>query len=164
MVGIVRRSESGEFLRMGHPVEVAGIHDRAAHAGAVTVHIFGGGVRDDIHAILERSAIDGRRERIVDDQRHAVTMRRVRELFEIKHDECRIGDGFAEDRLGVRLECRFELFFGAVRAYERAFDAHFAHGHVDEVERAAVDRGGCDDVVAVVADVEQCEEVRRLAG
>ena len=164
MVGVVRRGESGEFLRMRHPVEVAGIHDRTAHAGAVTVHIFGGGVRDDIHAILERSAIDGRRERIVDDQRHAVTMRRVRELFEIKHDECRIGDGFAEDRLGVRLECRFELFFGAFRAYERAFDAHFAHGHVDEVERTAVDCGGCDDVVAVVADVEQCEEVRRLAG
>ena len=61
MVGVVWCGESGEFLRMSHPIEVAGIHDCAAHAGAVTVHIFGGGVRDDIHAILERSAIDGRR-------------------------------------------------------------------------------------------------------
>lgn len=120
MVGIVRRSESGEFLRMGHPVEVAGIHDRAAHAGAVTVHIFGGGVRDDIHAILEWTTVDWCGERVIDDQWHAVAVRCVRELFEIKNDERRIGDGFAEDRLGVRLECRFEFFLGAVRAYERA--------------------------------------------
>lgn len=33
MVGVVRSGEAREFLRMGHPVEIAGIDDRAAHAG-----------------------------------------------------------------------------------------------------------------------------------
>lgn len=164
MVGVVWCGESGEFLRMSHPIEVAGIHDCAAHAGAVTVHIFGGGMRDDVHAILEWTTVDWCGERVIDDQWHAVAVRCVRELFEIKNDERRIGDGFAEDRLGVRLECRCEFFLGAVRAYERAFDAHFAHGHVDEVERASVDCGGCNDVVTVVADVEECEKVCRLPG
>ena len=70
----------------------------------------------------------------------------------------------AEDEALAKVDYAFEFFLGAVRAYERAFDAHFAHGHVDEVERAAVDCGGCNDVVTVVADVEECEEVCRLAG
>lgn len=149
---------------MGHPVEIAGIDDRAAHAGSVAVHVLGGGVRDDVHAVLERTAVDRRREGVVDDQWHAVTMRCVRELLEVEHDKRRIGDGLAEHGLGVRLERGLKFLFGAVRADEGAFDAHLAHGHVDEVERAAVDGGGGDDVVAVVADVEQREEVRRLAG
>ena len=164
MVGVVRSGEAREFLRMGHPVEIAGVDNRAAHAGSVAVHVLGGGVRDDVHAVLERTAVDRRREGVVDDQWHAVTMRCVRELLEVEHDKRRIGDGLAEHGLGVRLERGLKFLFGAVRADECAFDAHLAHGHVDEVERAAVDGGGGDDVVAVVADVEQREEVRRLAG
>ena len=164
MVGVVRSGEAREFLRMGHPVEIAGIDDRAAHAGSVAVHVLGGGVRDDVHAVLERTAVDRRREGVVDDQWHAVTMRCVRELLEVEHDKRRVGDGLAEHGLGVRLERGLKFLFGAVGADEGAFDAHLAHGHVDEVEGAAVDGGGGDDVVAVVADVEQREEVRRLAG
>ena len=93
-----------------------------------------------------------------------MTVRGVCELFEVEHDQRRIGDRFAEYGLGVWSECGLKLFFGAVRTDEGAFDAHLAHGHVDEVERSSVDGGGGDDMVAVVADVEQCEEVRGLTG
>ena len=50
-----------------------------------------------------------------------------------------------------------------VRVHEGAGDAHLAHRHVDEVEGATVDRARCDDVIAFVAYVEQCEEIRRLS-
>ena len=164
VVRVVGRGQSRELVGVGHPVEAAGVDDRAAHAGAVAVHVLGGRVRDDVDAVVERAAVDRRGERVVDDDRHAVVVRGGGELVEVQHDERRVGDGFAEHGLGVRPERGVQLLGRAVGAHERAFDAHLAHRHVDEVERAAVDRGRGHDMVARVADVEQGEEVRRLAG
>ena len=140
VVGVVRRGQAGELVRVGHPIEVAGVHDRAADAGAVAIHVLGGRMGHDVHAVLERTAVDRRRERVVHDDRHAVVMRGGDELVEVEHDQRRIRDRFGEHGLGIRLERGVQLLRRAVGAHERALDAHLAHRHVDQIERAAVDR------------------------
>ena len=130
----------------------------------MAIHVLRGGVRHDVNAVFERTTVDGRGERVVDDERHAMAVRGGCEFVEIEHHQRRIGDGLAEHCLRVGLERRLELFLGAIRVHERAVDAHAAHGDVDEGVGAAVDGVRCNDVVARRADVEQREEVRRLAG
>ena len=121
-------------------------------------------MRDNVRAPLDRTAIDGRREGIVNDQRNTVCVRCLSETLNVKHDKSRIRDRLAEDRLGVRLESCFELFIGAVRINERKIDAHATHSHVEQVEGTAVDRGGRDNVVSLTRDIENREECCRLAG
>ena len=164
VVGLVGRREAGILVRVGIPVEVAGIHDGSAHGGAVAVHVLGGRMRHDVGAPLDRTAHDRRGERVVDDQGHAVRMRGVGETLDIEHVERGVGDRLAEDRLGVGLERRLELLVSAVGGHERALDAHALHGVRDEVVRAAVDGGARHHVISLAQDVEQREEVRRLAG
>ena len=55
MVGGVRLGEFGEAP--GSPVELAAVHDDAAHLQGVAVHILGGGVDDDVGTEIRR---DGR--------------------------------------------------------------------------------------------------------
>ena len=148
---------------MGHPVELARVDYGAAHSRAVAVHVLGGGVRHDVGAPLDRTAVDRRGERVVHDERHAVGMRGGSELLDVEHRERRVGDGLAEDGARVVLESGVELLGRAVGRDERGLDAHLRHGHADEVERAAVNGGGSHDVAAGLADVEQREEVGRLA-
>ena len=106
MIALVRRRETGKFLLVRKPVELAGIDDRAADLRSVSVHIFRRRVRNDIDAPLEGPAIDRRRERIVDDKRNAVRVRNLSELLEIENVERGIGDRFAEHRFRVRAERR----------------------------------------------------------
>ena len=53
---------------MRFPIEIAAVHDTTAYARGMAVHIFGRGVRDDVRSPFERTAIDRRGERIIDDQ------------------------------------------------------------------------------------------------
>ena len=54
VIGRVRLDEIREALVM--PVEVAAVHDHAAHGSAVPAGVFGGRVRNDVRAPLERAA------------------------------------------------------------------------------------------------------------
>ena len=86
------------------------------------------------------------------------------ELLNVQHRQGGVGNGLAEDRLGIGPEGGVQLLLGAVGGHEGGLHAHLPHGDVDEVEGAAVDAGGGHDVVAAGGDVEQGEEVGRLAG
>src|SRR5699024_1471453 len=55
-----------------------------------------------------------------------------------------------------------QLFLGGGGGDEGDVDAHLGHGDRDQVEGAAVDGGGGDDVVPALADVEQGQEVGGL--
>ena len=57
---------------MRFPIEIAAVHDTTAYARGMAVHIFGRGVRDDVRSPFERTAIDRRGERIIDDQGYAM--------------------------------------------------------------------------------------------
>ena len=61
-------SDSGLVAR---PVEGAAVDDHAADRIAVAAEKFGQRMHDDVGAVLDRLAEVGRRQRVVDDERHA---------------------------------------------------------------------------------------------
>ena len=86
----------------------------------------------------------------------------IGKLFNIQHRQGGVGNGFAKDSLGVGLERGVQLFLGTVRRDKGGGNAHLCHGDGDQVEGAAVNGAGRNDVVARVADVEQGKEVCSL--
>ena len=84
VIAFVRLGEIRELARC-RPVEFAAVHDHAAALYRVAVHVFGGGVDDDIRAPLERAAEHRRCECVVHDERHVVLCARCSPTF-----QCRI--------------------------------------------------------------------------
>ena len=148
---------------MGHPVELAAVHDGTAQYGTMAVHVLGGGVGHDVGTPLEGAAVDRGGEGVVHDERHAVGVGCLRKLFNVQHGQGGVGDGLAEYDLGVGAERGVQLFLGAQRVHKGGLDAHLFHGDRDEVEGAAVDGAGCHDVVPGFTEVEQGKKVGRLA-
>ena len=149
---------------MGLPVEIAAVHQAAADGGAVAVDVLGRGMRDNVRAPFEGTAMDRRRKGIVDHQRHAVRMGDLRESLDIQHFHTRIGKGLAEKKLRFRTEAGIHLFIRGLVVHEGDVDAHLLQGHAQQVEGAAVDVVQAHDVVPRLADVQAGEEVRSLAG
>ena len=162
VVALVGGGQAGELVGVGHPVKMAAVHDGAAHPGAVAVHILGGGVGDDVGAPLDGAAVDRSGEGVVHDQGHPVGVGGPGKLFDVQHGEGGVGDGLAKDGLGVGPERGVQLFLGGGGGDEGDVDAHLGHGDRDQVEGAAVNGGGGDDVVPALADVEQGQEVGGL--
>lgn len=164
VIAFVGRRESRILILVSEPVEIARIDDRAADLRPVPVHIFRRGVRDDIDAELEGTAVDGGREGVVDDEGNAVLVGDFGEEFEVEDIERGVGDRFAEHRASIRLERGVEFVFGRVGTHEGEVDSHPLHRDGEEVVRPPVDRGGRDDVIPCGAEVEDGEEVRGLSG
>ena len=163
MVALIGRGETRELVSMGHPVKLTVIDNHTAQVGRVTVHVLGRGVRDDIGTPLKRTTHHGRREGVVDHQRHAVVMRGLGKALNIEHGEGGVGDGLAKDELGVGPEGCFQLLIGAVGSNERAGNAHAAHGMGKQVVGTAVDGRARDHVIAGTGHVKDREEVRSHA-
>ena len=108
--------------------------------------------------------MDGRREGVVDHQRHAVRMGDLREALDIQHFHARVGKRFAEEELGLRTEAGVHFLIRGLVVHEGDVDAHLLQGNAQQVEGAAVDVVQAHDVVPRLADVQAGEEVRRLAG
>ena len=162
MIALIGSTQAGELLGMGHPVELAAVHDGTAQHSAMAVHILGGGMGHDVSAPLEGAAVNRRGESVVHDERYAVGVCGLGELFNVQHGEGRVGDGLTKHDLGVGPEGGIQLFLAAQRVHEGGGNAHLLHGDGDEVEGAAVDGAGRHDVVACLADIEQRKEVGSL--
>ena len=162
VVAVVRGAQAGELLGVGHPVELAAVHDGTAQHCAVAVHVLGGGVSHDIRAPLKGAAVDRRGEGVVHDQGHAVGVSSLGKLLDIQHGQGGVGNGLAEHHLGVRPEGSVQLLLGAQRVHKGGLNAHLLHGDGNEVEGAAVDGAGCHDMVTGLAEVEQGKEVGGL--
>ena len=113
---------------MGHPVKLAVVDDHAAQVGSMSIHVLGGGVRNDVGAPLKGTAHHGRREGVVDHQRHAVVMCGLGKALNIEHGKGGVGNRLAKDKLGIGLKGCLELLIGAVGGNERAGQAHALHG------------------------------------
>ena len=149
---------------MGLPVKTTAVHDHTTDSDAMSVHVLGRGVGNDVTAPFDRAAVDRRGKGIVDDQRNTMTVCDGRKLLDIEDADGRIGDGLAEDALRVRAEAVFQLFFADVRIDEGAFDAHLLHRYAKQIVCPAVDRTGGDEVIAGLTDVEYGKEIGCLAG
>ena len=164
VVAVIRGAQAGELIGMSHPVELAAVHNGTAQGCAVAVHVLGGGMGHDIGTPFNGAAVDGGGKGVIHNQRHTVGVGCIGKLFNIQHRQGGVGNGFAKDSLGVGLERGVQLFLGTVRRDKGGGNAHLCHGDGDQVEGAAVNGAGRNDVVARVADVEQGKEVGCLAG
>ena len=93
-----------------------------------------------------------------------MTVRSIRELFDIENSQGGVGDGFAENRFGVGPESRIQFFRRAVRGEEGEFHTHLPHGDGKEIVGAAVNGGRSDHMVPGSGNIENSKEVRGLAG
>ena len=128
------------------------------------VHVLRRRVGDDVAAEAERTAEDRSREGVVDDERHAVLVGDLRELGDVENAAGGVRHRLAEDALGVGAEGLLDLLLARVGVDEGELDAELLQRDREEVEGAAVDLRRGDDVVAGVAEVEDRESRRGLAG
>ena len=125
---------------------VAAVDDDAADRRAVTADELGQRVDDDVRAVLDRPHQVGRRQRVVDHQRHAGVVRHVGHGLDVERQQVGVADRLGVDRLGLvgdRLADRFRR-----RLAELDLDPHLRQGVLEVVVGAAVEAGGRDDLVA----------------
>ena len=89
-------------------------------------------------------------------------VRHLGKTLNVEHVAARVADGLAKEALSVRTELLFDALVIPFRVDESALDAELLHGHAKEVERAAIDGVGGDEVVACLTDIEHGVEVSRL--
>ena len=121
LVGLTEHGEGGGVLRPG---KGAAIDHGAAERGAVAAHEFGERMNDDVGAVIHGANQHGRRHRVVDDQRHAVTMRDRCECLEVADVAGRIAHRLAEHRAGVLIDLGLDVG-GTVRFCEPDLHALF---------------------------------------
>ena len=162
MITLIGSCQTWELVCVCIPVEVAAIHHTTTYLCSMTVHILRGGVRHDVAAPLEGTAVDGCGESVIDDEWNAMLVRHLGKTLHVEHIAARIADGLAEEALGVGTELLLDALIVPVGVNEGALDAEFLHRHAKEVERAAIDGVGGDEVVASLADVKHGVEVSSL--
>ena len=163
VVGGVGGGEAGEFVGILVPGEVAAVHQGTAHGDAVAVDVLGGGVGDDIGPPFKRTAQHGGGEGVVHHQRQAVFVRHLGPALDVEDLYAGVGDGLPEDQLGVGLDGGLNFLVAGVGTQEGDADAQFGKAHAQQVEGAAVDVVGGDDMVPGAGDVEHREEIGGLA-
>ena len=163
VVALVRLGQAGELVVLSLPVKVAAVHYAAAHLCGMAVHVLGGGVCDDVGSPLERAAVDGCGKGVVYDKGYAVAVCQTGKAFDVEDASAGVADGLAEEAFGVGAESSLNALVVPVRVHEGAFYAQLLQRDAEEVERAAVDVVGCDEVVAGLADIEYGIEVGSLA-
>ena len=89
---------------MGQPIKFATVHNGAAHAGAMTIHIFSGGMSYNIGTPFNGTTVDGCGEGIIHDEGYAVAMSGLGEFLNIQHGKGGVSNGFAENSLSIILK------------------------------------------------------------
>ena len=164
VVAVIGSAETGEFIGMCQPIEIAAVYDTAADSRAVTVHVFCGGMGNDIRTPFDGTAVDGGCKGVVNNQRNAMCVCSICETLDIQNTQGGVCDGFAKDCLCIGFECRCKFFLCAVGRNEGEIDAHFLHGYREKVKCAAVDGGGCNDMIPAICNIEYGVEICRLSG
>ena len=149
---------------MRQPVELAAVDNRTAKAGCMAVHILRCRMRYDISAPFNRTAVNRRREGVVHDQRHTMTMRSVGKFFNIQHRQCGVSNNFAKHSLGVVLKSSVQLLVRSIRRNKGRSYTHLCQCYINQIIAAAINRRGSNNMAACLADVEQSKEIRRLSG
>ena len=161
---VIFRARLGEhrIALVGEPVERAAVDHHAAERVAVAAEEFRGGMHDDVRAVVDRLQQVGRRQRIVDDQRHTGAFGDLGDGLNVHDDPAGIGDGFDEDRLGAgrdrRLEGREVVGVGPFRR-----PAEILVAVIELVDRAAIELGRGDEFIAGRQQGMKGEEFRRVS-
>ncbi len=163
VVARVGLGQPGEALLVRDPVELPGVDDDAADRRAVAADELRERVHDDVGALVEGARADRRGDGVVEDQRHARGVRRLRPRRDVDDVQARVADRLAEDELRVLVGQPGD---GArvVRVGPAHLDPVLRQRVGEEVVGAAVELADGDDVVAGARDVQHRVRHRRLAG
>jgi hypothetical protein len=115
----------------------------------------------DVGAVVEGLQQDRRRDRVVDQQRHAMAVRDLRQRLDIADIAGGISDGLGEHRLGVLVD----QFFDRVRLVafgETAGDALPRQYMSKQRIRRAVELRNGNDIAAAIGEIDEREMQRRL--
>ena len=164
MIALIRLTEARKPVCVPHPVKVSAVNDGTAQGGTVPVHVFGRGMGNDIGAEFKGTAVDRRCKGVVDNQGTAVPVRCRGKLFNVKHGQCGIGNGFTENRFGIWTEGSIQLFIRYIRRDKCDVDAHAFHCDGNQVVGAAVNAGFSDNMITAAAEIEQREKIGSLSG
>jgi hypothetical protein len=145
------------------PIEGAGIDDDAAERIAVAAEEFGQGVHDDIGAMVDGTDQIGRRQRVVDDQRHARLVGDRGHRLDVGDAATGICDRFDEDGLGARTYRALETF-DVVGVGPHHVPAEALEGVGELVDRAAIEFSRGDELIAGHQQLLKHHELRGVAG
>ena len=125
--------------------------------------VFRGGVHHHVRAEFDGAHQVWGGYRVIDDQRHTCLVRNLGDGLNIEHIVAGVGDGFAEEELGVGAH-RLTPLLQIVRVLnKRGFNAEVGKRVFEEVIGATVDGGGGNNVVARPSDVQNCVGDGRLS-
>ena len=118
-------------------------------------------MHDDIGAVIDRRDQIWRRQRVVDDQRHAGLARHRCDRLDVGDAAGGIGDRFDEDRLGARRHRALEAF-DLVGIGPGHVPAKALEGVGELVDRAAIELSRRDDLVAGHQQLLQHHDLRGM--
>ena len=125
--------------------------------------VLGGGVDTDVGPVVERAEEIWRAERVIDDQRDARLFGDASDRLEVQHVDVRVADRLDEDRPRPVVDRAPEVLrIGAVD--QMRLHPVFRQRVLEQVERAAVQRLGRNQLVAGVGDVQDRIRGRRRTG
>ena len=148
MVAGVRLGDGG-VLPGSCPVKLTGVHDDAAQGGSVAAQELGGGVNDDVRAVLDGADQVGGAEGVVHHQGDAVLVCQLSQGVDVGNVAVGVAQGL--DINGAGLGTDGALHFGKiVDVHEIGGDAEAGKGVGEQVIAAAVDGLLGDKVAAVL--------------
>ncbi len=145
------------------PGKTAAVDDRAAERGAVAAEKFRQRMHRDIGAVIERLEQDRGSDRIVDDQRHTVTVRDLRQRLDVAHVAGRIADRLGEHGLGVFVDQPLDRI-RPVAVGEAGGDALARHDMREQRVCCSVKLRHRDDIAAAIGHVHKGEMQCGLSG
>ena len=148
MVAGVGLGQPGILAALG-PVEGAAVYDDAAKGGAVTADELGGGVDNDVRAVLNGPDQIGGAEGVVNDQGQAVAVGDFRDGVNVGNIGVGIAKGFNVDGLGVGLNGGFH-FFQIMGIHKAGGNAPLGKGVGQQIAGAAINGLLGHDVLALL--------------
>ena len=136
------------------PVKCAAIHNHATERCAMTADEFGSRMHHHISAVLDRTNKVGSAESVIDNEWNAVAVSHLSDSVEVGYIRIRVAEGLGIHRLGIWANCLFERF-EVVDIHNRVANALSLERVSNQIERAAIEVVGSDNVVAVACDILQ---------
>ena len=143
----IRLIEGFFKTRIACPLEFAAVDNGTANRCTVTTDIFGQGLDNDVGAMLDGAEQCGRSDCVVHHQWQPLSVRGLGECWNINDIDGGIADRFAIHQFGTAVGIGGD-FFGFGRIDKAYFNALAQQAVGKEIVSAAVERFGCDDVVA----------------
>src|SRR5947209_20223436 len=114
------------------PVKLATVNDDTTDRGTMATNELGGGVDDDICAVLERLNQVWCRERIIEYKWNAILMCDIGYGTNVQRVKARIADGFREDGLCAIIDSTAEVLWIAA-IHKLHLDPQFGQRIVEQV-------------------------------